>query len=222
MLYRLNPEVQHINSHDLLTPEIKYQIPSEEDDDDFVRRDKNEVVEARDELMNILSKSHNVLELDNRRDDDDKLKNNNEKASSLKKTMNRRSILTWWSYSTKNSGREENSFEVADSSEENDVKVLSNDDKWLAGCLIQCIFDKNGAIDRLGYPTLDGVVDLYTAGTHEQPFFIYTLRAVNKCLKRISSKYSVNRKKKPMKGVSCSINFEVFDCVSDLIAEYCR
>lgn len=161
--------------------------------------------------MNILAKSHKVVE----RRGANYLRRINNGISKMKK-IKKRSLLTWWSYS---SGREE-SFE--DDEKDESSEELKSEDKWLAGCLIQCIYNKNGAIDRLGYPTLDGIVDLYTAGNNEQPFFIYTLRATNKCLKHVSSKYSVNRKKKPQKGVACSIALELFECVSDMISEYCR
>lgn len=34
--------------------------------------------------------------------------------------------------------------------------VLTHEDRWLAGCLMQCVFRKNDAVDKHGYPTLDG------------------------------------------------------------------
>lgn len=172
--------------------------------------------------MNILAKSHKVVV---RREIDKaeilrsggNLKSNYKAASPL--TKKKRSLLTWWSISTDSSGKENESFEVED--EGSDETNLSHDDQWLVGCLIHCIYRKSGAIDRLGYPTLDGLVDLYTAGINDQPFFVYALRATNKCLKNISNKHRVNRKKKPLKGVSCSIAFDVFDCVTDLVSDYC-
>lgn len=170
--------------------------------------------------MNILAKSHKVVE---RREIEKakflrgggSLRNNNGNAASLKK---KRSLLTWWTISTESPGKED--YDES-SEEESDENNLSHDDQWLVGCLIQCIYKKSGAIDRLGYPTLDGILDLYTAGINNQPFFIYALRAVNKCLKHVSIKHSVNRKKKPLKGVGCSIAFDVFDCVTDSVADYC-
>lgn len=99
--------------------------------------------------------------------------------------------------------------------------VISNEDKWIAGCLMQCVFRRNGAVDKLGYPTLDGITDLYTAGVSEQPFFMHVLRAVDKCLKTASVKYKIHKGQTPPKGETCDVSFDVFDCVSDSITDYC-
>lgn len=206
--YDNNPEIQLLKSDspyfaagEQFSPEIKYEITPDDERDHA--GDKSKIIEARDELMNILAKSHKIIE---------------RAAGNKKNRTKRRSLLTLWGSITKSSGKEEESFE----DEEEEEESLTSTDKWLAGCLIQCIYKKNGAIDRLGYPTLDGIVDLYTAGSTEQPFFIYSLRAVNKCLKHVSNKYNVNRKKKPSKETACSIAFDVFDCVSDLVEDYCE
>lgn len=106
--------------------------------------------------------------------------------------------------------------------EEHHPKVLSNDDRWLAGCLLQCVFRKNNAVDKHGYPTLDGLTDLYTAGTTEQEFFVHVLRSADKCLKSVSTKHKIYRGKVPAKGETCDVAFDVFDCVSDAIIEYCK
>lgn len=101
--------------------------------------------------------------------------------------------------------------------------LLSGEDRWLAGCLMHCIFQKTHSLDRHGiYPTLDGLVDLYTAGTNDQSYFIFTLRAVNKCLKLISFKHHVHRGFLPPRAETCDIAFDVFDCISDSIAYYCN
>lgn len=99
--------------------------------------------------------------------------------------------------------------------------LISHEDRWLAGCLMQCIFRKNDAVDKHGYPTLDGLVNLYTVGTTEQKFFVHVLRSVDKCLKGTSVKHHIFRGKVPLKGETCDIAFDVFDCVSDSITQYC-
>lgn len=99
--------------------------------------------------------------------------------------------------------------------------VISNEDRWLAGCLLQCVFRKNDAVDSNGYPTLDGLTDLYTAGTSEQSFFVHVLRAVDRCLKAVAIKHHIFKGKVPIKGETCDVAFDVFDCVSDSVAEYC-
>ena len=99
--------------------------------------------------------------------------------------------------------------------------MITNEDRWLAGCLLQCVYRKNDAVDKNGYPTLDGITDLYTAGTSEQSYFVHVLRSVDKCLKGVSIKYHIFRGKVPIKGENCGVAFDIFDCVTDSITEYC-
>lgn len=100
--------------------------------------------------------------------------------------------------------------------------VISNEDKWIAGCLMQCVFRRNNAVDDAGYPTLDGITDLYTAGNTEQQYFMHVLRAVDRCLKSVSIKYKIHKGHAPLKGETCDVAFDVFDCVSDSVTEYCN
>lgn len=58
---------------------------------------------------------------------------------------------------------------------------------------MHCIYAKNNAVDKLGWPTLDGLVNFYSEGVHEHGYFMATLRAVDACLKGSSAKYHVNR-----------------------------
>lgn len=140
----------------------------------------------------------------------DKLRNENsgDHSNLMWHRRNKRSLFGKWKTKT----------------EEDDVyrpTVITHEDRWLAGCLMQCVFRKNDAVDKHGYPTLDGLTDLYTAGTTEQAFFIHVLRAVDNCLKSASVKHQIYRGKKPVKGETCDVAFDVFDCVSDSITEYC-
>lgn len=91
----------------------------------------------------------------------------------------------------------------------------------LLQCLLHCVYAKNNALDTLGWPTLDGLVDFYSEGVNEHGFFMATLQAVDLCLKAVSSKYHVNRRRFPEKGESCDVAFDVFDCISDQITGYC-
>jgi hypothetical protein len=98
---------------------------------------------------------------------------------------------------------------------------VSKEDKFVAGCLMQCIYRKSKAVDIYGFPTLQGLVELYTDGINEQKFFVSTLKAVDSCLKRMSAKHNIVKGKAPEKGEVCELSFDVFDCVSDAITEYC-
>ncbi|KAJ6640775.1 General odorant-binding protein 70 [Pseudolycoriella hygida] len=94
-------------------------------------------------------------------------------------------------------------------------------DKRIAGCIMQCIYEKNDAVDKHGWPTLDGLVNFYSEGVNEHGYFMATLRAVDHCLKVSSIKYHVNRRSSPENGQTCDVAFDVFDCISDEITEYC-
>ncbi|XP_030570654.1 uncharacterized protein LOC115769823 [Drosophila novamexicana] len=95
------------------------------------------------------------------------------------------------------------------------------EDKRIAGCLLHCVYARNNAIDKNGWPTLDGLVGFYSEGVHEHGFFMATLRSVNLCLRAMTTKYQVNRRQLPQKGESCDLAFDVFDCISDQITGYC-
>lgn len=83
------------------------------------------------------------------------------------------------------------------------------------------MYEKYGAVDTFGWPTLDGLVSFYTDGVHEHGFFVSTLRATDYCLKGASIKHNVNRHSIPSFDLKCDLAFDVFDCVSDKIVEYC-
>lgn len=64
-------------------------------------------------------------------------------------------------------------------------------------CLMHCVYKKNNAVDKYGWPTLDGLVELYTDGVHEHGYFMSVLRGVDSCLKGTSIKYNVQRHRMP-------------------------
>ncbi|XP_052859936.1 general odorant-binding protein 70 [Anopheles cruzii] len=99
--------------------------------------------------------------------------------------------------------------------------IVSHEDKWIAGCLMQCVYRKNDAVDKNGWPTLDGLVNLYTEGVHEHGFFMATLRGVDRCLKGTSKKYQIKRNDLAENFEQCEVAFDVFDCISDMITDYC-
>lgn len=99
--------------------------------------------------------------------------------------------------------------------------MLSENGIFSLQCLLHCVYAKNNAIDELGWPTLDGLVDFYSGGVNEHGFFMATLRSVNICLRAVTNKYHVDRRKLPEKGESCDLAFDVFDCIFDQITGYC-
>lgn len=86
---------------------------------------------------------------------------------------------------------------------------------------MNCLYEKNGVIDKSGWPSLDGLVNFYSDGVHEHGFFMTVLRASDYCLKGASIKYHINRHSKATMDLNCDVAFDLFDCVSDKITEYC-
>ncbi|CAO1305601.1 unnamed protein product [Diamesa tonsa] len=145
-----------------------------------------------------------------------------EKLQNANQNLNNKSKLKWHRRSTRGIlfGK---SIQHDDTHDDNyHSKLITHEDQWLAGCLMQCIFRKNNAVDKKGFPTLDGVVELFTDGIHEHAFFMHTLRAVDRCLKGASIKHHIYRGNDPVKGQTCDVAFDIFDCVSDSITEYCN
>jgi hypothetical protein len=214
---------------------LKNQIRAAAQAEARTKSDRNEydkLVEANDELMKLLS-NHKITQRN--------IHPKHLASSSLQPTYNRTEMKN---SSDETKKRRKRSFfgllsgkkdDVADGAKEVITKTksitdplnplhppfIAHENKWLAGCLMNCIFHKTHSLDKYGYPTLDGIVDLYTSGTADQPFFMYVLRATNKCLKIISKAHKVHRDKFPMKGASCDIAYELFDCVTDAIIAYC-
>lgn len=60
-------------------------------------------------------------------------------------------------------------------------------------CLMKCFFKKTNALDFFGYPTLDGLVNLYTENVADHQYFMAVLKITNFCLKGVSIKYKINQ-----------------------------
>nr|WHU27556.1 odorant binding protein 39 [Heliconius charithonia] len=96
---------------------------------------------------------------------------------------------------------------------------FTHDEKRIAGCLLQCVYRKVKAVDGFGFPTLEGLVGLYSDGVNERGYFMAVLEASRECLMRNHDKFS---RTVPMdNGRNCDISFDIFECISDRIGEYC-
>ncbi|CAH3985914.1 general odorant-binding protein 70 [Pieris brassicae] len=96
---------------------------------------------------------------------------------------------------------------------------FTHDEKRIAGCLLQCVYRKVKAVDGFGFPTLEGLVSLYSEGVNERGYFMTVLEASRECLMRNHDKFS---RTVPMdNGLNCDISFDIFECISDRIGEYC-
>ncbi|XP_044738952.1 general odorant-binding protein 70 [Chrysoperla carnea] len=98
-------------------------------------------------------------------------------------------------------------------------ETFTDDEKKIAGCLLQCVYRKVKAVDQNGFPTTQGLVNLYTEGVAEQGYLVATYQAVQQCLGTAYRKHTNLFEKDAHKH--CDVAFDVFECVSDKIGEYC-
>ncbi|CAH1117924.1 unnamed protein product [Phaedon cochleariae] len=99
--------------------------------------------------------------------------------------------------------------------------AFSDDERKIAGCLLQCVYRKMNAVNEKGFPTADGLVSLYTDGISQKDYVLATVDAVNYCLNFAQKKFRVSPNSIEVQGMTCDIAYDVFDCVSDEIANYC-
>ncbi|KAH9634235.1 hypothetical protein HF086_012697, partial [Spodoptera exigua] len=84
---------------------------------------------------------------------------------------------------------------------------FTHDEKRIAG------------VDGYGFPTLEGLVGLYSDGVNERGYFMAVLEASRECLMKNHDKFS---RTVPMdNGRNCDVSFDIFECISDRIGEYC-
>ncbi|XP_050309237.1 general odorant-binding protein 70 [Anthonomus grandis grandis] len=98
--------------------------------------------------------------------------------------------------------------------------TFNEDEKKIAGCLLQCVYRKMNAVNENGFPTVDGLVALYTEGVTQKEYVLATLQAVTKCLGTAQKKHFVTSKALEA-AKSCDVAYDVFDCVSEEVAKYC-
>lgn len=145
--------------------------------------------------------------LEKLRDSKQGVNHENEDLSLKRHKISKRSFFGWWKSNSEH--------------EDYLPKILSHQDRFYAGCLINCVFKKNNAVDLNGFPTLDGLTNLFTSGTSDQGFFVHVLRSVDQCLKAASVKHHIYREKVPLKGEICEVALDVIDCITHSITQYC-
>ncbi|KAB0798274.1 hypothetical protein PPYR_09267 [Photinus pyralis] len=77
------------------------------------------------------------------------------------------------------------------------------------------------AVNSNGFPTAEGLIALYTEGAQDQEYLLASHQAVSQCLVDAQKKHLPTPHSITIKGKTCDIAFDVFDCVSDRIGEYC-
>ncbi|KAJ8930710.1 hypothetical protein NQ314_016475 [Rhamnusium bicolor] len=76
-------------------------------------------------------------------------------------------------------------------------------------------------VNEKGFPTVEGLVTLYTEGITKKDYILATVQAVHLCLNKSQKKYLTTPQAIEEHGKTCTIAYEVFDCVSDEIGKYC-
>jgi len=98
---------------------------------------------------------------------------------------------------------------------------LTNDERRVAGCLLQCVYKKVKAVDETGFPVVDGLMRLYNEGVQDRNYFIATLSAVRHCISIAHQLKQLQPSKKFDDGQTCDLAYEMFECVSEKIDENC-
>ncbi|KAL3280579.1 hypothetical protein HHI36_003812 [Cryptolaemus montrouzieri] len=102
-------------------------------------------------------------------------------------------------------------------------ETFTGEEKRIAGCLLQCVYRKMKAVNEKGFPTVEGLVALYTEGIENKEYILATLQSVNICLGRAQKQYLSTPQSldDQEQGKVCEIAYDVFDCVADKIGQYC-
>lgn len=98
---------------------------------------------------------------------------------------------------------------------------FSNEERRVAGCLLQCVYKKVKAVDENGFPIAEALVRLYSEGVQDRNYFLATLTAVQQCVGIADAVRQQQPNQKFDGGQSCDLAYEMFDCVSDKIDKYC-
>ncbi|XP_022914382.1 general odorant-binding protein 70 [Onthophagus taurus] len=100
-------------------------------------------------------------------------------------------------------------------------QVFTDEETKIAGCLLHCVYRRMGALNEVGFPTIEGLVNLYAQGVKDRGYLLATLRSVATCLTDAKAKYVKTIESLQENGKTCAVAYDVFNCVSDRIGEYC-
>ncbi|XP_022168957.1 general odorant-binding protein 70 [Myzus persicae] len=98
---------------------------------------------------------------------------------------------------------------------------LTNEERRVAGCLLQCVYKKVKAVDETGFPVVDGLMKLYNEGVQDRNYYMATLSAVRHCISIAQQLKQLQPSKSFDDGQTCDLAYEMFECVSEKIEENC-
>ncbi|XP_050539753.1 general odorant-binding protein 70 isoform X2 [Daktulosphaira vitifoliae] len=102
-----------------------------------------------------------------------------------------------------------------------DNEELSNEERRVAGCLLQCVYKKVKAVDDSGFPIADGLLQLYNEGVQDRNYYLATVSAVRHCMSIAQQLKQLQPSQKFDDGQTCDLAYEMFECVSEKIDESC-
>nr|ALS31064.1 odorant-binding protein [Phenacoccus solenopsis] len=98
---------------------------------------------------------------------------------------------------------------------------FTNEERRVAGCLLQCVYKKVKAVDESGFPQVDGLVRLYSEGVQDRNYYLAAYTAVQQCIGIAEAVKQQQPSQKFDGGQICDLAYEMFDCVSDKIDQFC-
>ncbi|XP_050421771.1 general odorant-binding protein 70 [Adelges cooleyi] len=98
---------------------------------------------------------------------------------------------------------------------------LSNEERRVAGCLLQCVYKKVKAVDETGFPVTEGLMQLYNEGVQDRNYYMATLSAVRHCISIAQQLRQLQPLQRFDDGQTCDLAYEMFECVSEKIDESC-
>lgn len=100
-------------------------------------------------------------------------------------------------------------------------QAFSNDEKRIAGCLLQCVYRRMNVLNKVGFPTMEGLVRLYSENVNDKEYLVATYQSVYTCVNMAKKVHLITPQSIEEVGKTCDIAYDVFDCVSEKIGEYC-
>uniref|UniRef100_A0A2S2Q9A7 Uncharacterized protein n=1 Tax=Sipha flava TaxID=143950 RepID=A0A2S2Q9A7_9HEMI len=120
-----------------------------------------------------------------------------------------------------NDGTLEQNTENQSRSKRDAEEDLTNEERRVAGCLLQCVYKKVKAVDETGFPVVDGLMKLYNEGVQDRNYYMATLSAVRHCISIAQQLKQQQPSNRFDDGQTCDLAYEMFECVSAKIDENC-
>ncbi|CAH0768711.1 unnamed protein product [Bemisia tabaci] len=98
---------------------------------------------------------------------------------------------------------------------------FSQEERRVAGCLLQCVYRKVKAVDDTGFPQAEGMVRLYSEGVQDNNYYSATVQAVERCVSFAQALKLKQPNQKFASGQTCDLAYDMFECISEKIERAC-